>query len=368
LISEGSYDIFIAKLNAEGNVVWAKSAGGTDKDEGFGICVDNDGNIYITGGFENSAKFDETHTLNSAGQTDFFIAKYDPSGNVVWAKKAGGTGADGGYGIAADSNNDIIVIGKKSGAVTFGLYTLSNFEAFTVKYNTDGNVVWAREINLSLNYAISVDNSNNIYLIGRFAAAAIPGSISYDIYLAKYNSLGTFQWSVVTDSYTLSDSDVYKNALTSIDCDNAGNVYITGLSNSRDVFISKYSSAGASLWNNPVSGPQGYDMGGGIKVDDANIIHVIGHFAASTLTFDTGVELNNYSYTDLFYARYNSNGEIIDTRGYEGAVDDYSSSICVVGSDYIYLTGYANSRFLTLDYFTIESMGRNDLVIAKIKQ
>src|SRR3972149_4329281 len=105
---------------------WAKRAGGTSFDYNFsgGIAADTSGNSYVTGSFNGSATFGagETNetTLVSAGESDIFVAKYDSSGMLVWAKRAGGTSHDNGRGIAVDSSGNSYVMGIFIGSATFG--------------------------------------------------------------------------------------------------------------------------------------------------------------------------------------------------------------------------------------------------------
>ena len=122
--SAGFRDIFVAKYEASGDLVWAKRAGGTSTDEGHGIAVDGAGNSYVTGDFRDSATFGpgETNatTLTSAGGDDIFVAKYEASGDLVWAKRAGGTSTDEGHGIAVDGAGNSYVTGDFRDSATFG--------------------------------------------------------------------------------------------------------------------------------------------------------------------------------------------------------------------------------------------------------
>lgn len=365
LTSAGGYDIYVAKINSNGTVDWAKSAGGVGDDNSFGICYDNIGNVAITGSFQSSAKFDDTHTLNSAGQSDIFLVKYSTSGEVVWASRAGSAGTDAGYAASSDANGNFYITGTKSGSVTFGLYTLPNYAVFTVKYNNSGVVQWARELNYSQGYAICTDNSSNVFILGRYASGALPGTTYFDIFVAKYNSSGTLQWSPVIDSNSESDSQIYYDAPGAICSDNSGNIYVAGRNSSRDVFLSKYNTSASQLWSKTIKGSN-FENVGGITVDDADYLHIIGNSSSPKVAFDTDT-VTNFAYTDIFYAKYKSNGDIIDAKGYQGEVDDYGSAI-YFSPGYIYLIGYADSRFLQLDYFNIENKGRNDMLIAKVKQ
>ncbi|HRF19893.1 MAG TPA: SBBP repeat-containing protein, partial [Chitinophagaceae bacterium] len=88
LTSAGGSDIFFAKYDASGNYVYAKRLGGTAEDVGFGIAVDGSGNVYVTGYFIGTGDFDPgagTANLISSGIQDIFFAKYDASGNYVYA-------------------------------------------------------------------------------------------------------------------------------------------------------------------------------------------------------------------------------------------------------------------------------------------
>ena len=124
LTSAGDRDIFVAKYDASGDLVWAKRAGGTSNDQGRGIAVDGSGNSFVTGSFQDPATFGpgETNetTLTSAGGSDIFVAKYDASGDLVWAKRAGGTSFESGRGIAVDGSGTSYVTGFFDVSATFG--------------------------------------------------------------------------------------------------------------------------------------------------------------------------------------------------------------------------------------------------------
>ena len=120
---------FIAKYNAAGNFLWARSASGTSDDYGRGITTDTAGNAYIIGDFFSPTITFESTTLTKAGplSQDIFMVKYDPSGNVDWAESAGNIGNESGLGIATDTNNNIYLTGSFSApSITFGINTLTN--------------------------------------------------------------------------------------------------------------------------------------------------------------------------------------------------------------------------------------------------
>ncbi|GAB3204302.1 ribosomal protein S11 [Pontibacter aydingkolensis] len=170
-VSSGSTDIFIVKHDASGNTIWAQRAGGTSFDYGYGIALDASGNAYVTGSFQGTASFGNI-TLTSSGNNDIFVAKYDASGNVLWAQKAGGSSSDNGYGIAVDGSGNAYVTGSLQGAASFGHISLTSRgynDAFVAKYDASGNVLWAQRYGDSVEdygYGISVDASGNAYVTG----------------------------------------------------------------------------------------------------------------------------------------------------------------------------------------------------------
>ncbi|MFS0518943.1 beta strand repeat-containing protein [Nostoc sp. UIC 10607] len=183
LTSAGNEDAFITKLDSSGNFLWAKSLGGISDDRGRGIIVDETGNAYFTGYFSVSATFGST-TFNSAGNADAFVAKLDNNGNTLWAKNLGGTESDEGYGIVADEVGNIYVSGLFSSTGTFGNSTLSSTgdsDAFIAKLDSNGNVLSAQKfggVSSDLGTGIATDGKGNIYATGGFSDTATFGNIT----------------------------------------------------------------------------------------------------------------------------------------------------------------------------------------------
>ena len=97
LISNGSFDVFVQKLDNTGNVLWTKSFGGGDYDWASTIEIDNVGNLYLTGFYRDTVDFDpgvDTFTLISNGNREIYVLKLDSDGNFIWAKSIGGSGVD----------------------------------------------------------------------------------------------------------------------------------------------------------------------------------------------------------------------------------------------------------------------------------
>jgi uncharacterized delta-60 repeat protein len=222
LTSAGDTDIFIARYNLDGTLAWAKRAGGGWYDEGHGITVLSDNSTVVTGWFQNSATFgsgepNET-VLYSAGMgdTDIFIARYNPDGTLAWAKRAGGPSLDWGYGITALSDNSTVVTGNFCEWGTFGpgelnetfLTSAGGNDIFIACYNPDGTLAWASSaggVGQDLGLGITALSDNSTVVTGQFYDSATfgPGELNetvltsagdIDILTARYNPDGTLAW------------------------------------------------------------------------------------------------------------------------------------------------------------------------------
>jgi hypothetical protein len=221
LTSFGSWDVFIARYNPNGTLAWAKQAGGSEWDCGKGITTLSDNSTVVSGFFTDISTFgpgevNETQ-LESDGTNDIFIARYNASGNLVWAKSAGGSLEDGGTGVAAYSDDSTCITGYFSDLATFGsgepnqtvLTTAGSWDVFVARYNPDGSLSWAKsaggsEWDVGNDVAIMSDNSAVItgYFIDGPCVFGLdePNETTLisdgylDIYVARYNPNGTLSW------------------------------------------------------------------------------------------------------------------------------------------------------------------------------
>ena len=142
-------------MYANGDFVWAKGMGGASYDLGTDVTVDSSGNVYTTGNFYGTVDFDPgmgVLYLTSVGDSDIFVSKLDSSGNLLWAKRMGGTNYDKGYSIAVDPSGNVYTTGGVYGTVDFDPGELSGFylnsaggsDIFVSKLNSSGNFVWAK--------------------------------------------------------------------------------------------------------------------------------------------------------------------------------------------------------------------------------
>jgi N-acetylneuraminic acid mutarotase len=220
LTSAGSDDIFILKLDNNGNFLWAKRIGSTTGDRSNSVTSDANGNIISTGYFQGTVDFDPgTGTVNlvSTGSGDIFISKLDPNGNFVFAKKVGGTGNDFGNSIYSDQNGNILTAGNFAGTVDFdpGISTNNlTGTAFNLKLDPNGNFVWANNVG-------GATNSNSIINDG-FGNIYTTGIISQDVYVRKLDSNGNL---LMLKQFGGSYTDEGK----AITVDNSGGIITTGM-------------------------------------------------------------------------------------------------------------------------------------------
>lgn len=217
-----TFDIFLSKLDASGNFIWAKRFGGANDDYGMSLAVDPAGNIYMTGSFHDTADFDPgpgTFNLVAPGSPDdMFICKLDSGGNFIWAKRAGSTLFDGGKSIAVDESGNSYTSGIFSLTVDFdpgpGVFNYTVYgptfdnDIFILKLDSSGNFVWAKRFggtDSEMGYKILVDAAGNIYTAGNFTSSTAdfdPGMATYnlscsgssDIFVSKLDSAGNFLW------------------------------------------------------------------------------------------------------------------------------------------------------------------------------
>jgi len=186
LSSSGSSDVFTAKLDSNSDWLWVISAGGTGSDTGNGISTDAGGNCYVAGSFAGVANFGSM-ILTSAGGVDIVVTKIDPNGNWLWAKRAGGTGADTAYSIATDIIGNSYVTGFFSGTAGFDSTNLISNGAndiFSNKLDTNGYWPWTNQAggsSLDIGYGISTDASGNCYVTGVILGAATFGTTSINL-------------------------------------------------------------------------------------------------------------------------------------------------------------------------------------------
>ena len=190
-------DIFICKVDPTGQFLWTQRIEGPYSDDMGGVAVDSAGNCYVAGSFWGEANFGTTNL--SGGFTEVFLAKYDPDGKLLWVRQAGGSMYDWAYSLIMDADCNLY-IGGTADRATFSSEFRYVSGAFVAKYTREGDLVWVRSGSYGDGRDVAVDRFGNVYLLGDFYGGIYFGSTlliargSTDVFLAKFDDIGNFQW------------------------------------------------------------------------------------------------------------------------------------------------------------------------------
>jgi hypothetical protein len=297
--STGSNDLFAVKYDSPGNLVWVFTGGGANRDQGFQLGLDAATNLYICGTFTGTATYGGTTLTNAGGGYDLVLLKLSPTGQLVWARRGGGTGTDEPRGMTVDAAGNSYVVGVFGGTANYGstnLVSAGGLDAVVLKYDPDGNLLWEFSGGSSTDdeaKRVTVDAAGNVYFNGffgpgaRFGTNTLTSAGGGDFYVAKLNVSGDFQW-IRQGGGPADDSG------RSVATDRDGNVYVTGyyrydavfddvtltnasLAGNSGIVVAKYAADGTLLWAEGFSSPTGCE-GWDIKTDTLGNVYFVGQF------------------------------------------------------------------------------------------
>jgi hypothetical protein len=377
----GTYEAFLAKYNSVGDIQWVKHAGGPNEDYATGVCIDTEGFIYITGYFLDSIFFDELK-LESADLNDVFIAKYTPEGELVWAKSAGGRGDDKSYTITADPHGNVAIAGQFSGTANFNSNFVSSsgdYDSFLAKYGNNGTCQWVKKGGGSNDdgaKGIASDAAGNFFITGYIYGNIVFDTVhlsttsptSTDIFIAKYTPWGSFEWIRKCDSY-LGDNPY------AIATDWQGYSYLTGYFQNEttfgthtiqaegynDAFLAKYAPNGDCEWAKAIGGND-LDVGTSVCVDDFGSVYLTGFFDSAIYFVDTTYIAPGY---EVFIAKYWWNGDELWTQIGGGGGNDFGNAIAVNNSGELVVAGYYNLYGYFGDY-VLPLTQEQDIFVTKL--
>jgi hypothetical protein len=286
-------------------------------------------------------------TGSSSGEgtgNDYATVKYNSDGTVVWVARYNGpeSGSDAAHGMVLDAAGNVYVTGASYGGD-------NGDDSVTIKYGPDSNVpVWVSRYNGPGNYSdgtgsIAVDDLGNVYVAG----SSTDWPYEMDIITIKYDSSdGNEVWVARYDGPAGED-----DGGSAIVVDDSGNVYVTGSSAGvgtyDDIVTIKYEADGNEAWAARYDGPDnGYDFGGSLAIDASGNVYVV------------GTSFDNVTYQDITTIKYDANGNEVWVSRYNGPAgeSDYGGEIVIDDSGSIYVSGTANFTYLaaTADYATIK--------------
>lgn len=365
----GNGDIYVAKYDANGTLLWKKTFGGSFSDRAVDLAIGPDNNIVITGQFFGTFNFDAIPISSVNNTKDIFLAKLDPSGNTIWARSEGGTMSDNAYGVTVDQQNNVILTGQfqQTALIAGTSYTsaidpntgLYSFDLFIAKYDSNGNPIWSK--NGLADYddrglAVATDSQNNIYFTGQFSKTLQFNGQSYPNqgynigFLCKLTPSGqTMFFNQMRGGMTL-PYDLELNNLDEVVVagdylgnlnyyDNSGTHSITNAYD-RKIFILKTTSTGAFTWsyslgsNNEISAKA-------VSIDNAKNIYVTGFFKCDLSQIqDTSTTIfNSVGFKDLYLLKLNNSGTFSYIKQAGGKMDDEGLGIALYGSNSPYICG-----------------------------
>lgn len=367
---QGQEDVFITKLDSNGQFLWAHQFGGVQGDFGYAITTDPKNNIFVAGSFSNRCDFNVGGTPNmimATGSYDAFVSKFSPNGNLIWTKTFGGTSSEEAFAITVKANGHVVVAGYFMGAADFdpgaGNTTLTPLgieDAFINELDSNGNFVRAFAISGPLKdciYGLCSDGNNNIYTTGYFEASADfdPSILNYtltsagavmdkDFFIAKYDATGNLVWAkngggLMADIAFGVCLDSKQNILatgwfeTQADFDPSTATHIVNAyagQNDRDAFVLKLDSNGLFKWVAPLGGTD-IQTGYGIACDQNDNVYTAG-FNKDSMDCDPGngkQMITSKGDFDIYVHSLDQNGNYRWGFDIGGITDDGANALCV---------------------------------------
>jgi hypothetical protein len=421
LISAGQQDIFISKVDALGNFVWAKRIGAAGNDIANSIALDAFGNLYLCGTYRYTVDFNpgiginnlSTATLNSQ---DIFVLKLNSFGNYIWAKTIGGTGyinaagtlndaVSNAYALQVDANANVFVTGGFLGNIDFNpsssIYAVNSpfvSHIFLLKLTSNGIFQWVKAMGENSMgeeaYGMTIDATGQIYLCGVFS-----GTMDFDpnlgvywlssaaytsAFVMKMDGNGNFFWAAQLGGSTgndmasaqavsvSSDGSVYVcgRFSGSMDADPGSLPYDMNAAGGNDVFLCRIDANANFYWAAQTKGiAQEYVYG--IGIDAADNPYLLGSF---TGTCEFGTAPDSYILSsaqpntqDIFLSRYSSQGSLLWAARFGGDANDQGNAMKITSDGKIYMTGYFSG---TADFspgigmYNQQAIGNIDIWIA----
>lgn len=420
-----SYDFYFSQPNHN----WSVGFGDNpiplfNYDTGRAVDMDKDGNVYVAGSFYGSMDLDPgagTYVLNSNGDMDAFIAKYDKKGALLWAFKIGSVGQDIAFDVKIDEVNKLMYVGGYFGGTadfnpsitTNNLTSAGAYDCFLAKYDIADDVGPLPLYNWAIRmggtgydrlFAIALDNYGNIFATGSFEGTSIQfntkagcsgssviNSTSYsDIFVAMYTSAGCCNWAhgygggynfdeglgVATDaSGNAYFTGLYRGTIDFDPSSGAGNHTSVSVSSvpTTDIFMLKLNPEGDYEWSNSFGGT-GAERGNDIKTDATGGVIITGDFDGPSVDFDpsggTSYVYNSVgtgSHDEAYMAKYDNTGALIWANGLTSTAAIWSNGLALDDKGDIYITGqYSSSAdFDPYGGSYVLNSASNDFYIAK---
>ncbi len=389
LINNGLSDAFFVKYDSLGNVLWAKSVGDNLNERAVSVTTDDMGNVYFVGDFDSQIiDFDGTQLTNSYVDPDMFLAKYSSSGVLQWVTTSTGAGSEYARSVQVSQVGEIYIGGYLNGPLnTFGNITLissGDFDVFIAKYDSTGNALWAKAFGGTLSDQanfIAIDDSSNTYLTGNFSSPSISfdnlsltNAGQFDVFVTKFDSLGNALWAKAIGGAALETT-------AGVSVDAAGNVYLAGsfydsimvvdtfhLSNAggSDIFISKLDNNGIAIWAKTINGTS-FESASALKCSLTGETFIGGRYYGSSFTIGTTTMSNiTAGQSDIFIAKFDTNGNELWAKCGNDSGNSLLNSIALNEAGNVYSTGSYTGTNMNFGNYAIQNAGASDIFLAKM--
>lgn len=240
LHASGGNDIVVFKLDGEGNHIWSRIFGGDEPDRAVRLAFDADGNVILTGAFTGTVDFGVAQYV-ALGERDAFVAELDrETGEPTFAMQIGGTGDDFGFGVDVDQNGDVLIAGRFGAPLEIGgklLTHAGDLDIYLARLDDAGQVLWAQSFGgpgTDEIHDLRLQQNGDIVLLGAisdsvdFGGGPLLSAGARDIFLATFNSQGAHVWSTrFGDAADQFEPSSIHSWLT-LDLDAIGDIYIGG--------------------------------------------------------------------------------------------------------------------------------------------
>jgi hypothetical protein len=380
LASPGGFDVFLAKYDPTGRHLWSKRAGDSSDQACASVVVDSNESVIITGHMGGTANFGGQMPLSSAGALDVFVAKYEPSGALLWNKRFGDGLSQWGRGLAVDLDDNLLVSGGFEGDLDFGggaITSTGPSDAFVVKLDADGEHVWTRHFGGSgsaTTYNLVSDPDGAVLVVGWFSGTmdfgggARTSAGNTDVFVVKLDADGQHLWDRRYGDASAQESE-------GIAVDDGGNVLLAGYfqgsidlggevltsAGDYDVYIAKLDPDGNRVWSFRF-GDDGMQAASRIVVDAFGDVLITGHTSGSA-DFGGGPLVGAGSF-DVFVAKLDGGGSHIWSALFGEAENQAGQTLVTDLYGNVIVTGYIQG---TADFGggALMSAGSSDAYIAK---
>ncbi|HRI60072.1 MAG TPA: SBBP repeat-containing protein, partial [Saprospiraceae bacterium] len=408
--SKGQDDIFLQKLDSAGNLVWAKQFGGKQLESANNLTIDPNGNIYLIGSFQDTIDFDLGPGVANLATPlkDIFVLKLNAAGDFVWAVQTLTLDItiQMGTAIAVDAAGNVYTTGDFRKTVDFdpgpGEYALTATgtngagDVFIQKLDADGKFVWTKQIGgegYDSGTAITTDADGNVYTTGYYRDDMDfdpgPGvdskymSGKADIFIVKLDAGGNYvwgkkiggpDWETINSFLIGNDGNIIATGdfVGTADFDPGTGVHNLTSVGDYDAFVQKLDPDGNLIWVKQM-GAFGSSSGSSVYVDSSGGIYSTGSFTSATIDFDPGPGVANLTpsgyKTDIYIQKLDKDGNFEWVRQMGGEDWDYSTSIKADQKGNVYVGGYF---YGTADFnpdfsnASLTSAGNRDAFLAKM--